>query len=221
VQARAIAAPGELAFTGIAGEARFSLRAGYTGPYTPRAHGLRRPLVVEGFVEQDPAQRFSFREGSGVTRHLIDIPAGAAYARFALRDELTSGEDDLDLYLFYCPGDVCTQVGQATGLSSDETVSVPFPAPGRYAALVHGFATDPATGPGADYLLLAWSFGLDDDVGNLLPLGPGFVDSGAEAEVEIRWQSLEPDTLYLGGVSHNTPEGLQGLTLIGVDTRAP
>ncbi|MCC5867520.1 MAG: S8 family serine peptidase [Gammaproteobacteria bacterium] len=220
-QARALAAPGELQLAGVAGETTFQLRAGYTGSYTPQAHGLRQPLVVEGFVQQDPQQRFTFRDGSGVTQHLIDIPPDQAYARFALADELTSGNDDLDLYLFYCPGDVCTQVGQSIGLSSDETVSLLFPAPGRYAALVHGFATDPASGPGADYLLLAWSFGVNDDVGNMLPLGPGFVSAGEEVTIELRWQDLEADSLYLGGISHNTPEGLQGLTVIRIDTRAP
>lgn len=220
-RARALAAPAELSLAGSEGEAVLVLRGGYDGPYQPGAHGLRQPLLVEGLVEQDPDQRFSFRDGRGVTQHLIDIPPGQAYARFALRNELTDGRDDLDLYLFYCPGDVCTQVGLSAEPGSDEQVSVLLPAPGRYAALVHGFATDPSTAPGARYLLLAWSFGLDDDVGNLRVLGPGTLSTGAEHEVELRWRDLAPDSLYLGGVSHTTPDGLQALTILEIDTREP
>ncbi len=220
-RARALAAPAELRRNGSAGEVGFVLRGGYDGPYQPGAHGLRQPLLVEGMVAQDPDQRFSFRDGRGVTQHLIDIPADQLYARFALRNELTDGNDDLDVYLFYCPGDVCTQVGVSAEPGSDEQVNLVLPAPGRYAALVHGFATDPATDPGARYLLLAWSFGLDDDAGNLTVLGPGALATGVEHDVELRWQGLVPDSLYLGGISHTTPDGLQGLTVIEIDTREP
>lgn len=218
-RARALAAPAELALTGTDGEAVLVLRGGYDGGYQPGAHGLRQPLLVEGQVAQDPDQSFSFRDGQGVTQHLIDIPEGQAYARFALRDELTDGNDDLDLYLFYCPGELCTPVGRSTEPGSNEQVSLLLPAPGRYAALVHGFATDPTESPGARYLLLAWSFGLDDDVGNLTVLGPGTVATGVDHDVELRWRGLAPDSLYLGGVSHNTPEGLQALTVLEIDTR--
>jgi hypothetical protein len=34
--------------------------------------------------------------------------------------------------------------------------------------------------------------------------------------VTVNWTNLVSDTIYLGGISHNTPQGLVGLTLITI-----
>ena len=88
---------------------------GYTGTYSPVEHGLRLPLVVDGFVDPDPTKTFEFDSGkTGVTIHLIDVPADEAYLRFALFDTLTDGDDDLDLYIYYCADNVnCVRVGES------------------------------------------------------------------------------------------------------------
>ncbi len=92
-----------------------------------------------------------------------------------------------------------------------------LPAGGRYAALVHGFQTDQvAGGPGANYTLLAWSFGLVDDQGNMTASGPPFVNAGTTDNVTVNWTGLLPDTIYLGGISHNTPQGLSAITVIRI-----
>ena len=86
-----------------------------------------------------------------------------------------------------------------------------------YAALVHGFETDEINGgPGANYTLLAWGFGINDDPGNMTVTGPAFVNSGETADVIVNWSNLISDTIYLGGISHNTPQGLVGLTVIRI-----
>ncbi len=216
---RALGVPPRLSLAGTEGQVDFEVRAGFTGSYTARAHGLRQALVIDGFVDADPEQQFSFRENDGVTLHQIDIPEGQAYARFALFDEFTDGDDDLDLYVFYCPNDSCMQLAESGGPGADQRVDLVNPAPGRYAVLVHGYAPDPATGPGAQYLLLAWSFGIDDDVGNLQLDAPTSLASGQTANIRASWSGLAPDALYLGAVSHNNAEGLQGLTLLEIDTR--
>ncbi|NQV85500.1 MAG: hypothetical protein HQ492_00275 [Woeseiaceae bacterium] len=46
--------------------------------------------------------------------------------------------------------------------------------------------------------------------------GPAFVSAGTTADVTIDWSGLISDTIYLGGISHNTPQGLSELTLVTI-----
>ncbi len=46
--------------------------------------------------------------------------------------------------------------------------------------------------------------------------GPTIVSPGTTQDVTINWNDLSPDTVYLGGISHNTPDGLVALTLINI-----
>ena len=181
-------------------------------------HGLRLPLVISGFVDNDPTKTFSFRTGNGVTAHLIDVPDSQAYLRFALFDALTDGDDDLDMYVYFCADNVdCVLIGESGNPTSDEEFNVLLPTAGRYAILIHGFETDEvAGGPGANYSLLAWSFGLLDDQGNMSASGPAFVNAGTTETVTVNWGGLSPDTIYLGGISHNTPQGLSAITVIRI-----
>ena len=90
-------------------------------------------------------------------------------------------------------------------------------AEGLYAVHVHGFETDEvAGGPGANYQLLSWAFGLVDDQGNMTVAGPSFVNAGSTADVTVTWGGLQTNTIYLGGVGHNTPDGLQAITVIRI-----
>lgn len=218
IRPASIVAPAEITSFGGTGSLSFEVGFGYSGPYTPRVHGLRLPLVIDGFVDNDPTRTFTFRGTDGVTAHLIDVPADQLYARFALFDALTDGEDDLDMYVYYCvDGTVCSEVGKSGGATSQERVDLAFPAAGRYAVLIHGFETDEiAGGPGANYQLLGWSIGLNDDQGNLTVSGPAFATAGSTGTVNVNWFNLASQTLYLGGISHNTPSGIGGLTLVTI-----
>jgi len=213
-----VTAPAEVTSFGGTGNVSFPVEFGYTGTYSPGVHGLRKPLVVNGFVDEDPTKTFSFRSTNGVTAHLIDIPADQAYLRFAMFDGLTDGNDDLDMYIFYCPDNItCTKIGQSGEPTSREQFNLLLPGAGRYAVLIHGFETDNvAGGPGANYTLLGWAFGLIDDQGNMTASGPGFVNAGTTENVDVSWAGLEPDTIYLGGISHNTPQGLVAITVINI-----
>lgn len=218
VQPLSIDAPGEIFSFGGSGTVTFPVEFGYTGSYTPVVHGLRLPYVEDGFVDQDPEKTFSFRTVNGVTAHLIDVPADQLFLRFALFDELTDGNDDLDMYLYYCPDGVnCAKIGQSGEATSREQVDVFLPGAGTYAVFIHGFETDPAAGgAGTFYTLLGWSFGLNDNQGNMTATGPTFVNAGTIEDVMVNWNGLAPDTIYLGGISHNTPDGLVSLTLINI-----
>jgi len=213
-----VTAPVEVTSFGASGSLSFPVEFGYTGAYSPGVHGLRLPLVINGFVDDDPTKTFTFRTSSGVTAHLIDVPVEQANLRFSLFDTLTDGDDDLDLYIYHCADNVnCVRVGESGEPTSNEEVNFLLPAGGRYAALVHGFATDNVSGgPGANYTLLAWAFGLIDDQGNMTTSGPAFVNAGTTDNVTVNWTGLASDTIYLGGVSHNTPQGLSAITVIRI-----
>jgi subtilisin family serine protease len=218
VRPTSVNAPAEVQATGASGTFDFPVEFGYTGSYSPGVHGLREPLALAGFVDEDPDKTFTFRTTNGVTAHLIDVPADQAYLRFALYDELTDGDDDLDMYVYYCPDSVnCSKIGESGEPTSREQFNVLLPGGGRYAVFVHGFDTDDvAGGPGASYTLLGWAFGLVDDQGNMTSSGPGFVNAGTTEAVNVSWSGLDPDTIYLGGISHNTPQGMVAITVVTI-----
>ena len=172
-------------------------------------------------MDNDPTKTFTFRTENGVTAHLIDVPADRLYLRLALFNSLVDGDDtfeDLDMYVYYCPDMInCNKIGDSGEPDSDEEFNVFRPAAGRYAILIHGFQTDEVTGgPGAEYSLLGWTFGTDDDQGNMTVSGPALVNAGSSETVTVDWNGLLPDTIYLGGISHNTPDGFAGLTIIRI-----
>lgn len=219
VKPTSVLAPEEITTFGGSGALSFDVEFGYSGGYSPQVHGLNLPLIISGFVDNDPTKTFSFRTDSGVTRHIISVPPDQLYARFALFDALTDGDDDLDMYVYYCgtTGASCTRLGESGEPTSQERFDVPRPAEGLYAVFVHGFETDEsAGGPGSNYQLLGWSIGVTDDKGNMTASGPAFVSAGTSDTVTVTWSNLGANTIYLGGISHNTPQGLSALTLLTI-----
>jgi subtilisin family serine protease len=217
--------PPEVFLSGRQGTALVPVAFGYSGAYGATVHGLRSPTLDEngqvprGFVDDDPTNNFTFRDGTGITTHLIAVPANQLLLRVALFDELTDGQDDLDLFLFYCPNNECSQIAKSDGVTSDEEIDIRLPQPGPYAVLVHGFETDQvAGGPGANYSLFTWSLGLNDAVGNLTVAAPSAVANGDRVDLELQWSGLDPGSRYLGAVSHTTPNGLYDATVINVVT---
>ncbi len=221
VKPTSIVAPEEITTLGGTGTVSFDVTFGYSGGYAPQVHGLVLPLIRDGFVENDPDKAFEFVQDSvaGTTLHAISVPAGQLYARFALFDALTDGDDDLDMYVYYCgvDGNSCVEVGKSGEPTSEERVDLFRPAAGIYAVFVHGFETDPVQGGlGANYQLLAWAFDQLGDEGNMTVNGPAFVSAGTTGTVTIDWAGLLSNTIYFGAVSHNTPQGLSALTLVTI-----
>ncbi len=217
VKPASVLAPAQITTSGGTGTFSFPVEFGYAGAYTPSVHGLSLPLIVNAFVDNDPTKTFSFRDNNGVTQTNISVPPDQLYIRFSLFDALTDGDDDLDMYVYYCgsDGSSCRQIGQSGGPTSEEEVNVLRPAGGIYSVLVHGFETDEVSGgPGANYQLLAWSVGADE--GNMSASGPAFVNPGTTADVTVDFSGLLSDTIYLGAISHVTPEGSAGLTIIRI-----
>lgn len=219
-----LSAPVEVRNFGGSGSLDFGVEFGYTGAYSAQVHGLRLPLVLPGFVDNDTTKTFTFRETNGVSAHNIRVPAQQLYARFALFDALTDGADDLDMHVYFCGDAVrltlatCTSLGQSGEPTAQERFDVFRPAAGQYLILVHGFATDEVSGgPGANYELVSWSFGENEDLGNMTVTGPTAVTTGTTETITVNWSNLASSTIYLGGISHNTPQGLSGLTLVTIE----
>ncbi len=219
VKPTSILAPREITTFGGTGAQSFDVEFGYSGAYSAGVHGLNLPLVLNGFVDNDPTKTFTFRTTSGVTQHVISVPAGQLYLRFALFDALTDGDDDLDMYVYYCgtDGSSCAKIGESGEPTSQERFDQYRPAEGFYAVMVHGFETDEVQGgPGANYQLLGWAFGEIDDKGNMNASGPAFVSAGTTGTVDFDWSGLVSNTIYFGGISHVTPQGISALTLITI-----
>jgi hypothetical protein len=213
-----LSAPTEIISSGGTGNITFPVEFGYNGVYSAGVHGLDRASVFDGFVDNDPTKTFSFRETDGVTLHRFTIPSDQLFLRFALFDQLTDGDDDLDMYLYYCPDNInCSKLSESGGPTSREQIDVMVPGSGTYLVFVHGFATDEvAGGPGANYQLLAWQLGINDNVGNMTATGPALVSAGTTADVAVSWSNLGADSIYMGAISHVTPQGTVAITLISI-----
>ena len=219
VRPTSVLAPQEVTTFGGTGAMSFGVEFGYSGAYSAGVHGLNLPIVLDGFVDNDPTKTFTFRTTDGVTQHIVSVPANQLYLRFALFDTLTDGDDDLDMYVYYCgtTGESCARIGESGEPTSQERFDRYRPAAGFYAVLVHGFETDPVQGgPGSNYRLLGWAFGVADDRGNMNASGPAFVAAGTTGTVNFDWSGLTSNTIYFGGISHNPPQGISGLTLITI-----
>ncbi len=218
VKPASINAPGEIIAAGGSGSRTFPVQFGYSGSYNLGVHGLNAPTIQNAFVANDPNKTF-VRFGTGVTEHVFVVPANQLFLRFSMFDALTDGNDDLDMYIYYCgaDGSACSRIGESGAPTSQEQFNLFRPTPGYYGVYVHGFETDEvAGGPGANYSLLAWWFGENDDAGNMTANGPAFVAAGTTADVTVDWAGLLPNNIYLGGVSHITPLGLVELTIITI-----
>lgn len=219
VKPTSISTVDEVTSFGGSGSLSFPVEFGYNGSYSPGVHGLNLPLIQNRFVANDPSKTFTRRIGDGVTEHILIVPQDQLFVRFSLFDALTDGDDDLDLYIYYCgtDGSSCTRIGESGEPTSEEEFNLFRPAAGVYGVYVHGFETDEVSGgPGSNYRLLAWSIGNVDDKGNMTASGPAFVSAGTTADVTVDWSGLLSDTIYLGGISHNTPQGLSALTIVTI-----
>ena len=224
IAARAVpfSAPAEVLGSGTSGNLEFGVQFGYTGAYTPLIHGLDPAERQAGTVVDDPANDFAtaLQSGVGVTLETVVIPefngGPPAFARFALFNEDTDGDDDLDLVVFGPDTAGFPQVGVSGTPESNESVDLVFPAPGTYIVVVHAFESD---GPDTNYTLSSWAFGLDDDRQNAsLTNPPTAAEAGLRPDIAVSWSGLDPAARFLGAVSHSDADGILGLTLLNVST---
>jgi subtilisin family serine protease len=221
VKPTSITAPTEVGeYIGGSGSESFPVTFGYSGSYNLGVHGINAPLILDSSVDNDPTKTFTRRTSNGVTEHAISVPQGQLFLRFSLFNEFTDGNDDLDLYIYYCgpDGNSCIRIGESGSPTSEEQFDLYLPAAGIYGVYVHGFETDQTDpgGPNANYSLYGWSIGEFDDAGNMSASGPAFVNAGTTDDVTVNWNGLPSNNIFLGGVSHITPQTLSELTIITI-----
>jgi hypothetical protein len=212
----ALAAPGQVTGTGTSGSLEFDVTFGFGGAYEALPQGLVPAQADEGNVVDDPANDINVALGTGVgiTLHTVEIGSGEKHARFSLFDDYTDGDDDLDLYVFDPSFGFAGSSGSGT---SEEEVNVTNPVPGTWTVIVHGWQTD---GPDSNYTLFSWAFGAD--VGNMAVTGPATAVLGAVEPIDVVWgttpNELDPDMMYLGGISFTDTANEVGFTFVKIDS---
>ncbi len=226
VNAKAIIAPPVVAGTGTDGTENFDVTFGYTGDYSALEHGLANPALGLVTVEDDPFNSFEFFGPGTAIAYFAEVPEGTALARWSTFNEYTSGNDDVDLYLYYCPlqpsGNFsCSQVASSGNVDSNEQIDVLFPNNDPtnldpYLVFMHGYDTD--GGLPADVILFDWTFGVDDKRGNLTVDAPTSATIGETATLTIDWTGLfsGAGAKQLGAISHSNEDGIQELTVIEI-----
>jgi len=216
---------------------------GYSGTYLAQVNGLFLPCILPAVIEADKTctntgaasvaddleNQYSPRQTppAGVTRFTIKTEdTDNELLRIALfsADQLTDGDADLDLYLYYCEQEPCIIFDQvpyvsATFGTSDELIDIRKPLSGTWVIDVHGY--DTADGNPAEFRLYVWSFGSDKASGNLaLTNIPSAAQPGVTTDIKASWSTLS-EGLWLGGVAHyGNNDAPLGFTVIEVDNNA-
>ncbi|MFG6485296.1 S8 family serine peptidase [Roseateles sp. BYS78W] len=228
VQARVgvpISAPAAQSALTPSGSRTFSLKTGIAGRITARKGGMKdvtmspaATLTAGGLGST--ALAAICRAGvdtASVKVYNFDVPAGAIVARFALRQQDTSGpQDDNDL-LVLSPSDVASYSG-AEG--TNEAVQYNNPAAGTYRVCVTAY------GGGASsqmtHALSSWIVTPSDTGGSFNVLVPSQVYAGSSATVGMSWSGLLSGHRYVGGVQWLDPNGaVQAATVLRVEPGAP
>jgi subtilisin family serine protease len=218
------ASPGQVGGSGTDGGTSFDVLFGYDGDYTAAAHGLEPATMTAGNVEDDPTNDFDTAWGTcdssdypnslfdctGITWHVVTVPAGTGYTRISLFDEYTDGNDDLDLNV-YDSGFVF--VGGSGSGTSAEQVDILLPADTTYNVAVHGWQTD---GPDANYTLFDWSVSATPGGNMSVDSAPASALAGTTGTVDVSWSGV-PSGKQLGAVSHSDGGGIIDLTLVSVE----
>jgi subtilisin family serine protease len=207
---QSLGAPTEVLSTGA--PLAYNVEFGYNGLFQAAPRGLTPADRVRSSVLDDPANEINtaLATGRGVVIMPIEVSRGTTYARFALFDSDTDGDDDLDLYIFD-PNN--SFVASSVGNTSTEQVNLIAPAPGRYLIVVHGFSTD---GPDAEFTLSSWlldRFARENMAVSATPRSR----VGQVGTVEIGFANLEPGVRYLGSVAYPATPAAPHPSLIRVD----
>lgn len=178
----------------------YSVKFGYTGPFTATPRGLLPAATTAGTVVTDQ-----------VVDTVVNIPAGTTLARFSLFDANVSAASDLDLEVYNAAGAL---VGSSGGATANEEVNLTNPAAGAYKVRVIGFAT-----PGSaavNFTLFSWALGTAD-AGNMTVTAPANATTGATATITLAFKNLVAGVKYLGAVAYGGDPAVPGPTIVRVD----
>jgi subtilisin family serine protease len=208
-------APPTVEATSASGSVEVPATFGFTGGFASAAHGPAAQVDLAGTVGQDPDQEFVAGDLTGTTAFKVTTSA-SAYVRFALTPAdlaIANPDIDLDMYLVNSAGEVAATSGAG---GTNELIDVFLPPDDTWTLYVHGWQTG-----GADVAFTVRSFDVPTafNAGALAVSGaPTTVTTGEQTTLIASWDGLDPDTNYLGGLSHFNSTGLIGWTLLEITT---
>ena len=214
-------APFEALGEGRSGSLNFEVQFGYTGTYETVVEGLAAPFILADItILNDPLNGYTFELDTAslppsVWRSVnpLIVAENDTFLRVALFNDNTDGDDDLDLYVYHCPGlRFCNLVGLSGEDDSDELVDILLPLPGEYIVDVHGFETD---GPDATFDLFIWTVGPRDNLGSLNVTTPTKAVSGEAGNISVSWDNLERET-HLGAITHSDGDEPLEVTILEI-----
>jgi hypothetical protein len=191
----------------------YSVKFGYNGPFTATARGLVPAVTSEHTVLDDPTDSTCSLTSPNAVKIPVTIPAGTTYTRYALFDDFTDGNDDLDMCVFQGT----TLVGSSGSGTSAEEVNFVFATPTAGAialtVVVQGWETD---GPDANFTFFQWNLGTAN-AGNMTVTAPATAVLGQTAQIELAFSGLTPGVKYLGSVAYSGAAGMPNPTIVRVD----
>jgi hypothetical protein len=208
-----VAAPAEVAGSGVASSTPVAIRAGFTGQLSVGVTGLV-PAQSHAFRTENPNNGFDDEQ-----LYCVAVTDGSRAARFDL--DAADDDADMDLFVYRAGDDVCSEenlvalAGQSASASADERVTLLDPEPGHYLVEVDPFSPSPGKSS------VDWRFDFYDvnpavEVGELAAdPNPVPVTNNEPATYQAVWSGLLPDQRYLGMFSY---DGALTPTFLTVDT---
>ena len=177
----------------------YSVKFGYSGPFSASARGLVAATTTVATVAQDESVDIA-----------VSIPAGTSFARFALFDADVNPGTDLDFEVLDPAGQF---IGGSFGQTSAEEFSPPDPAAGTYTVRIKGYNVPAGSTP---LKLFAWALGSTAS-GNMVVNAPTTAVTAGPGAINLTFSGLVPGTKYLGAVVYAGNPALPAPTIVRVD----
>lgn len=206
--------------------ASFPVQMLYSGSTSMDYAGLSPAFGIPGNAPEDPDQTFDFVEGLD-TAHFFHVFPGTKVLRFSLADALVDLPEptavdgaDLDLYVYSCSDFSCNEVGSSLNASSNEDVVLVNPEPqfdsangNLYIVFVHAWST--GGNASVDYVMPSWFVDTAESTTRIT--GSRRAIDGRFNQIRINAPGLDPEMLYMGGVTFYNADGeAQGTTVLEV-----
>ena len=199
-------APASVSGTGAEGSVDVAVTPGFTGQLPLNLFGLaKQDVLIEG-------DETTGADNEGVTEVLVQVPAGAELARFALNSSVDTAGTDLDLTVYRVVSETdhrYYQVWQSATGSADEAVQIAKPTAGWYLISADVFAfTGPFTWTATSGIVTAGGEGS-------LTATPAVIaaQQATPTSYNLSWSGLEAGS-YLGVVRYGDS---QVRTVVSVD----
>jgi subtilisin family serine protease len=185
----------------------YSVKFGYTGPFTAAPRGLVAADVTADTVSDDPTDGTCSLESPNARLIPVTVPLGTTYARFSLFDADVNPGSDIDLCVF----NGTTPVGASGSGTSAEEVNLLDPAAATYTVVVQGWGVVGSS----PFKLHTWLLS-GTAAGNMTVSAPASATTGT-GTIGLTFSGLAAGTKYLGSVAYTGAAGMPNPTIVRVD----